>query len=305
MLVAGWFPAMAVLFNHAGWFLMECIRVTSVWFADWPRAYFYTAAPRAFTSALYYAVLLAVASGWLFKPAWRGAKIAGLTGLLLVWGCLWGMDHSKSRLTILPLSGGQAILWQPPKSKADLLLDCGSVNAAESITKPFLRAQGINRLPALALTLGEARQVGGAAAIAKAFEVRRVFASTAHFRSAVYRLALDELGSEPGRLGTVTRGEAIGSWKILHPDSVERFPQADDSALVLAGRIGATRVLLLSDLGRAGQQALLDRKEDLRADIVVSGLPVQGEPLGDELLNAIQPALIVIVDSELPVSRRA
>src|SRR5204863_7781308 len=55
LLLAGWFPAAAELFNHAGWFVMECIRVTSHWFADWPRAYFYVPAPSLFTSALYYA----------------------------------------------------------------------------------------------------------------------------------------------------------------------------------------------------------------------------------------------------------
>src|SRR5207249_3889622 len=40
ILLAGWFSAAAELFNHAGWFLMECIRVSSHWFANWPGAYF-------------------------------------------------------------------------------------------------------------------------------------------------------------------------------------------------------------------------------------------------------------------------
>ena len=35
LLLAGWFPGAAELFNHAGWFLMECIRVSSQWFANW------------------------------------------------------------------------------------------------------------------------------------------------------------------------------------------------------------------------------------------------------------------------------
>ena len=33
LLAAGWFPAAAECFNHAGWFLMECIRVSSHWFS--------------------------------------------------------------------------------------------------------------------------------------------------------------------------------------------------------------------------------------------------------------------------------
>src|SRR6266850_889895 len=40
LLTVAWFPAAAELFNYAGWFLMESIRVSSIWFARWPRAYF-------------------------------------------------------------------------------------------------------------------------------------------------------------------------------------------------------------------------------------------------------------------------
>src|SRR5207253_7205800 len=67
LLLASWFPAAAILFNHAGWFLMECIRVSSHWFASWPRAYSYVAAPGLFTCILYYALLLALLTGWLFQ----------------------------------------------------------------------------------------------------------------------------------------------------------------------------------------------------------------------------------------------
>ena len=55
LLLAGWFPAAAELFNHAGWFLMEIIRVSSHWFANWPGAYFYVPEPSLFTIGLYYA----------------------------------------------------------------------------------------------------------------------------------------------------------------------------------------------------------------------------------------------------------
>jgi beta-lactamase superfamily II metal-dependent hydrolase len=63
--------------------------------------------------------------------------------------------------------------------------------------------------------------------------------------------------------------------------------------------------LLLSDLGRNGQSALLAHTNDLRADIVIAGLPDGGEPLCDALLEAVQPKAIVIADSEFPATRRA
>ncbi|HTV76202.1 MAG TPA: hypothetical protein VMD57_04315, partial [Candidatus Baltobacteraceae bacterium] len=49
----------------------------------------------------------------------------------------------------------------------------------------------------------------------------------------------------------------------------------------------------------------LSGTNDLRANIVIAGLPNGGQPLGDALADAIKPQLIVIADSEFPPMRRA
>ena len=75
--------------------------------------------------------------------------------------------------------------------------------------------------------------------------------------------------------------------------------------MVLLGELEGVRVLLLSDLGKPGQNALMQRHPDLRADIVLSGVPARTEPLAEALLDGIQPGLILITDSEYPATRRA
>ena len=85
---------------------------------------------------------------------------------------------------------------------------------------------------------------------------------------------------------------------MLHPGAGEAFSLADDNALVLRRCFGGIRVLLLSDLGSAGEAALLARERDLRADILVTGLPGRGRPLSLELLETAQPRLIVVADDE-------
>jgi beta-lactamase superfamily II metal-dependent hydrolase len=74
---------------------------------------------------------------------------------------------------------------------------------------------------------------------------------------------------------------------------------------MLRKAIGSRTVLLLSRLGREGQDALLQRKVDLRSDIVIAGLPDHDEPLSEPLLDAIHPKVILVVDSETPATRRA
>jgi beta-lactamase superfamily II metal-dependent hydrolase len=71
------------------------------------------------------------------------------------------------------------------------------------------------------------------------------------------------------------------------------------------GNFGGTRVLLASDLGKAGQNTVFTRHPELRADIVVAGLPNNGEPLATDWIEMIRPKLIVIADSEFPAARRA
>jgi competence protein ComEC len=305
LLLASWFHSGAVLFNHAGWFLMECIRVTSDWFADWPAAYYYVAAPTLFTTSLYYAIFLAIVTGGLFQPRLRALKFTALAAALLA--CSWQFWQASrvTRLNVLSLNGGSAIYFDAPGTKNDLLVDCGTLHAVEHTTKPFLRAQGVNTLPNFLLTHGDIHHIGGAELVANLFSVKYIYASAVHFRSPPYRNLMNVFDRKPGLLHSINRNDRIGSWTVLHPNPTDHFPQADDSAVVLLGTFGKARVLLLSDLGRPGQNALLDRNPDLKADIVVTGLPVKTEPICDFLLEQLQPRLIIVSDSEFPVSERA
>lgn len=306
LLLAGWFPFAAEIFNHAGWFLMECIRVTSQWSANWPAAYFYVPTPGLFTVGLYYLILLAVLTGWLFQAgAWRRWKIAGLFALTLAWCAQWAWSGSATRLTVLPLSGGHAVFVNAPGRQNDWLIDSGNKSSVERVMTPFLRAQGVNRLPHFILTHGEISYTGGAQLVEELFRPRNIYSSTVRFRSPEYRKFQAEPAGNLSERNSLKRGDQIGPWTVLHPDAKDRFPKAGDNALVLRGEIGGARVLLLSDLGRLGQDALLERAPDLRADVVVSGLPADGEPLNDALLAAIQPRVIVIADADYPATKRA
>ncbi len=305
LLVASWFPSLAVLFNHAGWFLMECIRVSSLWFADWPKAWFYVPAPGLFTTALYYGLLFAIVTGWLFRPDFRRLKLAATAIVVLVWcgtllPALW-----TTRLTVLPANGGLVVYADAPGRRSDLLVDSGNTNAVQFVTKPTLRAQGVNAVPKLVLTHGDVKHAGGARVLAGLLPVHEVWTSPVRFRSAPYRRVIRQLEDDGAVPQTAGRKDHLADWEVLHPEREDRFSRADDGALVLKANIRGTRILLLGDLGATGQEALLERTANLRAEILVAGLPSAGEPLGDELLKAIQPQLIIIGDSEFPVAERA
>jgi len=305
-LVCGaWFPFAAVLFNNAAWFFMSAMTVVSEWFTKIPGAYFYVPAPSWWTIAFYYAVLVGALSSWLFAPRRRigSAMILILIAGIYFWH--WEKSRGETEITLLPLNGGQAVFVDAAGRKNDWLVNCGDENAVGFTLKPFLRAQGVNTVPRLILTEGDMRNVGGALSLDELFGVDELWTSPVHFRSGAYNEIVSEFEKPQARHKILKFGNQTGCWQILWPPATNNFPRADDNSLVLLGTFQGTRILLLSDLGRDGQSALLESTNGLCADIVIAGLPNEGEPLCNALLDAVQPKVIVVADSEFPANRRA
>jgi hypothetical protein len=102
-----------------------------------------------------------------------------------------------------------------------------------------------------------------------------------------------------------TNGVVLGPWRVLHPDAADKFRRGQDYAVAMLGRFEGVNVLVLPDLGLAGQNSLFNRLEGVRADIVIAGLPDTGQPLASEIIERVAPRLIVIADCEFPAARRA
>ena len=304
-LVCGtWLPWATGLLNHAAWFFMVAMTDVSEWATKIPGAYFYVPAPSWIEVGIYYAVIIGGLSGWLFAPRRRIWSVAVLILITATYFWRWEQSRNETDLTVLPLSGGQAVWVDAAGRQNDWLVNCGDENSVEFTLKPFLRAQGVNCVQRLVLTHGDARDCGGTATLNELFGVGELWTSSARFRSPAYRDAVAE-AEKSSRHKIINHGDSAGCWQVLHPSGTSGFSQADDAALVLLGTFHNTRILLLSDLSRAGQGELLMRTNDLRADIVIAGLPNEGEPLGDALVDAIHPKVIVIADSEFPATRRA
>lgn len=305
LICGGWLPWLTELFNHSGWFWMSAMVKISHVATELPGAYRYVPAPAIVTCLLYYALLIGLMSGWLLALGRRAWTAVGLALVCLVFLGRWQATRSTVELTILPLGGGHSVFVNAAGRNQDWLIDCGNTNSVEFLLKPFLRAQGVNQVPRLALTHGDLRHVGGAEAVMTEFGVRELLTSSVRFRSPVYRRIVATVMNSSRRHTEINRGDEIGPWTVLHPAADDNFSQADDGALVLLGEFHGTRILLLSDLGRRGQEVLLNRSNDVRADLVVTGLPVQTEPVADALLEAIQPKVIIVADSEFPATERA
>ena len=304
-LLCAWWPGVSELFNNSAWFCMECMIRFSQWAQTIPTAYVYVKSPSSLEIAVYYGALAGLFSGWLLAPGRRAWTAAAALILASSWVVHWESERHTPQMVILPMDGGVTVYVRNRALDGDLLVDPGTTNSVELAIAPYLRAQGVNRLPTLLLTHGDVRHTGGSTLLAAWFATPHVCASPLRFRSPAYRQALGCFSQTKGKLRMVSRGDRVGVWTVLHPGAQDRFPQADDNSIVLAGDLNGTRVLLVSDLGPRGQNALLESGLDLRADIIVTGLPTGNEPVTQPFLEAVQPRLILICDSEYPASNRA
>jgi competence protein ComEC len=305
LICGNWLPWLTELFNHSAWFFMVAMTWVSEFSTKIPGAFFYVSEPSWLEIGIYYVVIIGLASGWLLAPKRRiwSAIAMILIGAICLWR--WEQARAETKLTVLPLNGGHCVFVDVPGRNNDWLVDCGNDNAVEFTLKPFLRAQGVNKIQRLILTHGDSRNIGGAESLDDLFGIGKIYTSPVSFRSRVYRDIIAEFEKPPARHQIINRGDTAGCWQVLYPDATNNFARADDNALVLLGNFSGTHILLLSDLGHDGQRALLTRTNDLRADIVVAGLPNEGKPLCNALLDAIQPKVVVIADSEFPATRRA
>lgn len=305
-LVCGtWLPWVTELFNHAAWFFMAAMTDVSEWATRIPGAFFYVPEPSWISIGIYYAALVAALSGRLNTARRKILATVLLAAIAAVYFLHWERSRGETGLTVLPLNGGHAIFVDAGGRKNDWLIDCGDEDAVNFTLKNFLRAQGVNRIPRLALTEGDLKNCGGAGRLDGLFGVSELWTSPVHFRSSSYNNIVTAFERPPPRHRLFERGSETGGWRVLWPATTNHFPRAGDNALVLLGNFSGTKILLLSDLGRAGQSALLAHGDDLRADIVIAGLPDNGEPLAGGLLDAIRPRAIVIADSDFPAPRRA
>lgn len=304
-------PGLAAVFNASAWLWMHLMVVLSRAFAGLPGGVWYVATPPPMVWIPYGGLLLLLVGGEAVPSVCRrlGRLRMGLAlvaaGVVAVW-LPWWRGAQGVRLTCLP--GGDALVVDAPGRRRDLVVNTGGVRSGPGLVTPFLRAQGWNSVPGLLLAQADAARLGDGTNFVRRFHPNLLAAPGRRQRSPAYRSALaaaDILGI-PVR--EVAAGDLLYGWTVLNPPSGGPVRSADEASVALLGTWGGIRVLLLPNLNRRAQRALLDRSDGpaaLQADVVVAGIPRSDEPLIPELLQTVRPQLIVMTTAAAPATARA
>lgn len=304
-LVCGdWWPALGALFNHGSWFWMKGMVFFSRVASSCPGGC-WNCPSLGWSGAMAYYLGLAL---WVGYPAWSLPWRRRLAAATLSAGCAWcvsgALAMSRSTLFVLPRAGG-ASLWVEEAWFGDRwLIDPGSERVVRQGVIPFLRGRGLNHLENLVLSQGNTQAAGGVDLVQAVFPTRRRFLAQTRYRSGTIQRWLND--AEGASLGVerLQAGDHLGNWVVLHPQGDGKTRSAEDSPLVLKFFWGDKRLLWLPPLNLAGQEALLRATWDLKAEILIAGIPLQDRPLYPELLEAIKPSYLVLIDDATPKGRR-
>jgi competence protein ComEC len=229
---------------------------------------------------LYYSVIAVVAWSWFLRPRLRiiVSACAVLIFAVTIAGYKWQRTYpDELQVACLDVGHGQAIVTHGPSGT--FLFDAGSQynrNIGRYVVNTFLRYNGISQIDAIVISHDDIDHFNGVVEIVKNCKVKNIYAPPAFIGKtknngpAKYlRELLAEEGLDLKPLPVAIKSPAV---KILWPDETaveyESLSDNDKSAVALIEFAGR-KILLCADIEHFAQQKLLERFEDLHADIVV------------------------------------
>lgn len=284
--------------------------------ASLPHSSVFLPSPPWLLAAAYYLLLglLPKINYFSFKPI----KVK-LPCLLLISGLLaavllaWQFADKQSKLTVhfIDVGQGDAALVQTPNGRS-MLIDTGGWSgefqkgsgAGSQVVLPYLQRLGINSLDVLLLSHPHEDHAGGAGAVINRLPVKLALVSPVDANrdsgekpDQEYKQLLDELHRrgipvKQARAGDFLKLDDQIEIKILAPAEI---PPADlnDCSLVVKISYCERSFLFTGDIEKEQQQALVQQKLDLKADVLK--VPHHGSGnLAAEFFQAVDPKVAVI-----------
>jgi len=298
---AAW-PWLAATFNNASFALVSVMTHGMSWLGRVPGSHLYVQAPPVWLTAAYYGLgvlLLARTIPWRWRRWTVGVGAPVVAGVAL----FTAQPEEFVEITVLDIPDGVVMFVNLPGERDDFLIDGGG----ERVLLPFLRAQGVDRLGGVVLTCKDKGHVAGLSNVVAEVPLRQVVMSDMPSRSTPYWQWRAMINSRRIPVRTLHAGP---QWNVqqlkltaLNPPGDARSSRADDNSLVLLLEYGPTRVLWMSDAGATVERRLAASGQDLHCPILIKASHNKESSGTDELLDAVQPELVVQIANRWPARR--
>ena len=284
------------LFNHSAWLWMRLMMEVSTWAATLPGGSFHVSGPAVPEILGYYIWLAGAAAGALLRPGWRAPWWA--VAILSVGVGAWFRWEAarQARLVLLPAAEAPVAYVTGSASGRCVLVNCGTAEDVEFLVKPFLQAEGVDRLSGILLCEALAASGGGLTNLVSAFRPEQLWVGEGTIRSRVVGEALAACERAGARLVRVGRGDSWSLGEVLHPAREDRWGRAADASVVWRASFRGVRVLWWGGLSEEGARVLLKREDELEADLLVLGGSGADRWILSELLERVRPRWVLVAD---------
>ncbi len=306
-----------------GW-LVDALFHLARWFGGWPWSSVRVYTPTVGMLLCYYAALALLLASVTGRPRavahfpWRRWCRWGAVGcsLLLAAQVSWRLvrpgDDGRIRLTMLDVGQGESIFIEAP-GNGRMLVDAGGMfgdgfDVGERVIAPFLWHEWVPRLDVVVATHPQSDHIGGLPAILRTFSVGEVWTEGSSAVSAADVWIQEYLRDRRVPHRVVAAGDPPLSWgdtriRVLHPGPAGRAgaprdaggeSRPNDRSMVLRVEVGDQAVLLVGDLERNGEAALLRSGATLAAHVLKVPHHGSRQSSTDAFVRAVRPHTAVI-----------
>ncbi len=231
---------------------------------------------------------------------------AGFLGLHFTWGLFFPQKPEQSRVSYLDVGQGtSSFLHMADGSR--VLIDGGGNrqsrrNIGEQIIAPYLWKQRVWRLDQAVITHPHSDHFNGMDFILARFHPKRLFINGDSRIEGNYQEILDQAGQQGVKVVLPNSG-----YEVLKQDNVELRilsgavkagkrggGDVNDASLVLRYQHGRRAFLFPADIGKKKERVLLEKRVDMRADVLLA--PHHGSSTSSSagFLDAVEPGLIIV-----------
>ncbi|PLT34636.1 DNA internalization-related competence protein ComEC/Rec2 [Bacillus sp. V5-8f] len=256
------------------------------------------------------AIILGFVFWDLSIPKKTGYCVAWVALLLFLQLNIEKLD-STGEVSFIDVGQGDSIFIRLPFDKGNYLIDTGgrvkfeqeawerrrgSFNTGTDIILPLLKSKSISRLDKLILTHPDADHIGSVKEVARGIKIKEIIIGKGTEQEYIKNKLAEYIKASNIRVKIVQRGdqwkEAGSTFYILNPYEAEE--DKNEASIVVYTQLGGKRWLFTGDLGAKGEEAIIQRYPDIRADILKVGHHGSKTSTSDLLLDVLKPKAAII-----------
>ncbi|MBY0123857.1 DNA internalization-related competence protein ComEC/Rec2 [Bacillus sp. S/N-304-OC-R1] len=215
-------------------------------------------------------------------------------------------------ITFIDVGQGDSIFIRLPHGKGNYLIDTGGTlrfqtdewktkknqyDVGKDVVIPFLKSKGITTIHKLILTHGDTDHIGGATALIEELSVRKIMLPKSKELSDLEKTILLNAKKKQIPYQFTIAGDSWTAgnhqFHVLSPQK-EMTGERNDGSIVLFTTIGGLTWLFTGDLEKNGEEMLVRRYHNLKADVLKVGHHGSKSSTSELLLDKISPKLAVI-----------